>query len=351
MDLTDQVERRRLLAYLRSQPQLRAIENIDDYKVLCLIAGYPYVISRWLREGGSARTFDELAQLAKKAYEYRYDNLENLLTDLTGDGLSLVVRIALVPLIDDVEAWWALRDIIFDKLNTAELDALKKSNILEEHDGAFTFGDAKRRDAARSLLEREHGEAVRIETQGLIPALARSLVWRDVSTFRNAAALSGLRDAARHHRLGPLLLGLCEAAAKVLGKHLPSPDSLIDASRRAQGSRDAGFGLVLAAALFKALEEAEEACNRARPARLAGNVLVAVQDHLGGEGRMPADLDREMAPVRVEDVKRIVVDVRHRLFAFDVVLGVHIPHRRLGAANQDQKQALGDRGVGEIFLG
>src|SRR5438874_9094782 len=44
-------------------------------------------------------------------------------------------------------------------------------------------------------------------------------------------------------------------------------------------------------------------------ARLAGNVLVAVQDHLGREGRMPADLDREMAPVRIEDVKRIVVHI------------------------------------------
>src|SRR5580700_10372414 len=29
----------------------------------------------------------------------------------------------------------------------------------------------------------------------------------------------------------------------------------------------------------------------ARPARLAGSVLMAVQDHLGGKGRMPADLD------------------------------------------------------------
>src|SRR6266566_1075604 len=47
----------------------------------------------------------------------------------------------------------------------------------------------------------------------------------------------------------------------------------------------------------------------ARLARLAGNVLVAVQDHLGGEGRVPADLDREMAPVRIEDVKRIVVHI------------------------------------------
>src|SRR6201997_871476 len=42
-----------------------------------------------------------------------------------------------------------------------------------------------------------------------------------------------------------------------------------------------------------------------RLARLAGNVRVAVQDHLGGEGRMPADLDGQMAPVGVEDVKRI----------------------------------------------
>src|ERR1700730_15954830 len=58
----------------------------------------------------------------------------------------------------------------------------------------------------------------------------------------------------------------------------------------------------------------------ARLARLAGNVLVAVQDYLGGEGRMPADLDGQMAPLRVEDVKRIVVDIRHRLFSFDVVL-------------------------------
>src|SRR6202047_4140467 len=44
-------------------------------------------------------------------------------------------------------------------------------------------------------------------------------------------------------------------------------------------------------------------------ARLAGNVLMAVQDHLGGKGRMPADLDGQMAPVRVEDVKRVVVDI------------------------------------------
>src|ERR1700757_2585163 len=91
--------------------------------------------------------------------------------------------------------------------------------------------------------------------------------------------------------------------------------------------------------------------SEARLARLASDVFVTVQYHLGGEWRMPADLDGQMAPVGVEDVERIVVDIGHRLFSFDVVLYVDIPHRRLGSANQDQKQALGDRRLGQIFFG
>src|ERR1700759_5064065 len=47
----------------------------------------------------------------------------------------------------------------------------------------------------------------------------------------------------------------------------------------------------------------------ARLARLAGNVLMAVQDHLGGEWRRSLVLDGQMAPVRVEDVKRVVVHI------------------------------------------
>src|SRR5467141_4059222 len=57
-----------------------------------------------------------------------------------------------------------------------------------------------------------------------------------------------------------------------------------------------------------------------RLACLASNILMAVQDHLSGERRMAADLDGQMAPVRVEDVKRVVVHIRHRLLSFDVVL-------------------------------
>ena len=76
----------------------------------------------------------------------------------------------------------------------------------------------------------------------------------------------------------------------------------------------------------------------ARAARLAGNILMAVQDDLSGEGRMAANLDGQMAPVRIEDVKRVVVDIRHRFLSLDVVLGADIPHRRLGSTNQTRNK-------------
>src|ERR1700719_562157 len=72
-----------------------------------------------------------------------------------------------------------------------------------------------------------------------------------------------------------------------------------------------------------------------RLARLAGDVLMTVQDHLGREGRMPADLDGEMTPVRIEDVKRVVVDIRGGLLSFDVVFGADIPHRRWRSTDED----------------
>src|SRR5258705_13719267 len=65
---------------------------------------------------------------------------------------------------------------------------------------------------------------------------------------------------------------------------------------------------------------------------------------------MAADLDGQVAPVRVEDVKRVVVHIRHRLLFFDVVSRADIPHRRLRPTDQNQKQTLGHRRLGQIFF-
>src|SRR5262252_4954323 len=86
-------------------------------------------------------------------------------------------------------------------------------------------------------------------------------------------------------------------------------------------------------------------------ARLTGNIFVAIQDDLGGKGRMTTDLDGQMSPIRIDYVKRVVVDIRHGLLSLDVVLCADIPHRRLRPSDQDQKQALRDLRLGQIFFG
>jgi hypothetical protein len=58
MDLAANTERRRLVSFLHAQPQLRAIENVNDKRVLNLIGGYPRVISgrrRRARDGADFR--------------------------------------------------------------------------------------------------------------------------------------------------------------------------------------------------------------------------------------------------------------------------------------------------------
>ena len=84
--------------------------------------------------------------------------------------------------------------------------------------------------------------------------------------------------------------------------------------------------------------------------RLAGNVLMSVQHHLGGEGRMPADLDGDVSPVGIEDMEGVMIDVGHRLFPFDVMIGADIPHRRLRAAHQNEKQPSSDLRLRQVFF-
>jgi hypothetical protein len=80
---------------------------------------------------------------------------------------------------------------------------------------------------------------------------------------------------------------------------------------------------------------------------------VAVEDDLGPEGRMPGHLDGEVAPLRIQDVERVMVDVGHLLeqlgeLAVDALLD--LPKRGWGAGDQDQKDALADLVLGQVLL-
>ena len=47
---------------------------------------------------------------------------------------------------------------------------------------------------------------------------------------------------------------------------------------------------------------------------LTGDVLMTIKDHLSRERRMAADLDGDVAPLRIANMKRIVVDIGIGLF-------------------------------------
>jgi hypothetical protein len=266
MDLSTESERRRLMSFLHGQPQLRAIENVDDARVLNLVGGYPRIISRWTADDAreTVQTFDGLERLAQEANEFRYRDLEKLLLGLEGDCRTLAVRIVLIPPAEDADIWRAVRPIILAGLDPNALDDLKLANILESDTEAPKFGHPKRRDAARAFFDMRRREAVRTEAKGLIFALARSVTAIDASAFPYATALVGLRDEVRRQSLGSLPLALCEAALHISGERLPSSDSLIEGAREARRSSEPGVGTILAVALYDALHLATEEDDLAR---------------------------------------------------------------------------------------
>ena len=53
---------------------------------------------------------------------------------------------------------------------------------------------------------------------------------------------------------------------------------------------------------------------------------------------MPGDLDRDVSPLAIPDVERVVVDVGHGLFPLQVVFAGGFPNGCLSLTNQNQKQ-------------
>jgi hypothetical protein len=266
MDLVDGIEQRRMISYLRAQPQLHALENVPDGRVLELVGGYPGVIYRWTAEDarGTARILDGLEQLVEDANEFRYRDLEELLRNLGGDGRKLAARIALVPLVEAADTWRALRPIILTNLDPNALDDLKLSNVLDKGVEVPSFGHTTRRDAARSFLGRRRTEAIRAEAEYLIPALARAVIALDASAISFGEALRGLRDTAAQYNLGSLPLALCEMARTLFGERPSSFECVIEGTQQAIRSREAGLGFILAAGLFNTLIHAKAEDDLAR---------------------------------------------------------------------------------------
>jgi len=72
-------------------------------------------------------------------------------------------------------------------------------------------------------------------------------------------------------------------------------------------------------------------------ARRASHLFLPVQHYLSRKGRMPADPDHDVLPVRIQDMKAVVVDVRQGLLRFDGMVLSHIPYPRLRPALKNEK--------------
>ena len=72
--------------------------------------------------------------------------------------------------------------------------------------------------------------------------------------------------------------------------------------------------------------------------RLTCHILMAIEHDLCAEGRMRAQLDRDMSPLWVDDVERILVDVRVRFDRLDVRLSItataYFSNGRRGSSHQ-----------------
>ena len=67
---------------------------------------------------------------------------------------------------------------------------------------------------------------------------------------------------------------------------------------------------------------------------------------------MAAYLDRDVAPVGIEDVERVMIHIWHRLLSFEpMLLGTDVPHWSLCTCDQDQEDSLLDRCLVQMFFG
>ena len=149
-----------------------------------------------------------------------------------------------------------------------------------------------------------------------------------------------------------LLPGQAKAQAAGVHPALADLGQAVDRVRVAQGFREPIQG-----GEIRAADEAIPLFHD-RDGPLAGaafDPFVPIERDLHAEGRMPAELERQVAPVFVEDVEVVVIDIGPRGLAREMghapgALG-HLPHQGRGLGHQDQEHACEGRVGGPVPFG
>ncbi len=206
----------------------------------------------------------------------------------------------------------------------------------------------------RPLLHPEQGPQRRHVQPGPGPVRdgAEDLVHPRAGGEDQVPAVLGLVDRVGVAEPADLLVGQVQAEAQAGGVDPPVADLAQPPYSRAlrQGLCDLGQ-----AARIRDPSKAVPLLGEADPGRVRGarDILMAVEDHLGAEWRVPGHLDHQVPPGWVHDVEGVVVDVLGLLLQVpdDPAGGpLHLPHRCPRPRDQDQEHPRPDAMAGQVLL-
>ena len=173
LDLSSELERRKLLLYLRERVPASAEASEDE--LMELIGGMPGVLTRWVEGAmlGSVTGLDTLRQRAEEAHAFRYTDLARALDRLPKEALLLCARVAFLPRFNRL-SWDYSRAAVLEGLDRAVLDDLV-GTVLERHPEDIripSFGHQTRHAAARRHIARQQPHLMARVADALIERLA-----------------------------------------------------------------------------------------------------------------------------------------------------------------------------------
>ncbi len=257
MDLADVAERQRMLNCLRER--VMATRDVDDDKIIGMVAGFPGVLNYWMSDGNRQAMADtnDLQSIAAEAQAYRYREFEELLAGLSDGNLTLALRLALFPRLDEF-GWRAFRAILLHDLDESLIHELSIRQVLAGREFP-TFGHETRHAAAQRwfVTHNRYGTLVREEAENLIFRLGAGVHSLAEETRPLSAAIVAMVPLAAELGLGDEI-GAIQCAAMSLFPDIPPPDSsLLLKGARPAVARDPQVSTLIAMALVNTHADAK----------------------------------------------------------------------------------------------
>lgn len=144
-------QKHQLANYLIEQVRALTPSNINRY--LAKSHGHPGIWQRWVDE--NCQSEHELTDHIQQVQQSRYTALASALGQLDQQTLSVVIRLALMPQLDQLEIWSILEPVVLLHSSTDILDQLHQTGILQSNTPPC-FGATLRYEYTRQWLIQNH---------------------------------------------------------------------------------------------------------------------------------------------------------------------------------------------------